>query len=123
MAQFSSDGAGLAAEYERVNEITGVLYKAMTEARVTMDSADGLVTVVTSGRGEVLELELDPRIYQSPDSRALADTILETIRAAYDKSADESLRVLAKTRDRADKHMRSLLDHVRDIWDPDQDRR
>jgi DNA-binding protein YbaB len=122
MTQFS-DSAALSAEYERIDALTGALHKAMTGVRITMDSADGLVTVVTDGRGEVLELELDPRVYQARDSRALADTILGTIRAAYEKATDESLRELEKTSDRADKHLRPVLDRVRDTWGPDQDRR
>ncbi|GAA3398979.1 YbaB/EbfC family nucleoid-associated protein [Cryptosporangium minutisporangium] len=53
-------------------------------------SKDGLVKAVVGPRGHLLELELDPRVYRTPNSHALSATILATVRAATDD-------VLAKT--------------------------
>jgi hypothetical protein len=44
--------------------------------------------VTVNARGELMELELDPRIYRRPDSKALADTITATLRRASAEAAD-----------------------------------
>lgn len=48
----------------------------------TADSPDGLVTATVVGRGKLSELHLDPRIYRSADSKALASSIVDTIAQA-----------------------------------------
>jgi len=58
------------------------LQRSIREVRVTVISADQLVTVTVDARGQVQRVELDPRIYQRPDSRHLAATITATIQQA-----------------------------------------
>jgi DNA-binding protein YbaB len=50
----------------------------LSEVRETAESDDGLVTVTLGAQGELLALVLDPRIYRSPDSAALARDITDT---------------------------------------------
>lgn len=45
-------------------------------------SEDGLVRVRVLGTGQIVGLELDPKIYIERDSRKLATTILHTLRSA-----------------------------------------
>jgi DNA-binding protein YbaB len=46
------------------------------------DSPDGLVRATVGGHGQIVELDLNPRIFRDQDSRALADTIAGTIQSA-----------------------------------------
>lgn len=73
---------GVLAEYERLAEEVESLRRAIADTEETADSADGLVSATVGGNGELVELWLDPRIYRSPDSSALAATITETIHRA-----------------------------------------
>ncbi|MER6511355.1 YbaB/EbfC family nucleoid-associated protein [Nonomuraea sp. NPDC001636] len=57
--------------------------------RVTERSADGLVSATVSVRGELIRLDLDPRLYRRPNARGLADAITDTIRRATAKALDE----------------------------------
>lgn len=84
--------------------------------RVTTYSPDGLVRVVCGGRGQLLELELDPRVYRELDSTALADTIRETIR----ESAEDAEHASAKFAEKLlPEHARSTSDRKGDdIEDP-----
>lgn len=67
----------------------------LADVRETAESDDGLIRATVGGRGEVLDLDLDPRIYREPDSRALATAITATIRRARQRAAD---RAAAHTR-------------------------
>jgi DNA-binding protein YbaB len=71
----------------------------LVDVRVTAESDDGLIRVTVSGRGELLDLDLDPRIYRTPDSRALATAITATVREAKRRAAERAAvhtrRVLA----------------------------
>ncbi|WP_163572785.1 YbaB/EbfC family nucleoid-associated protein [Fodinicola feengrottensis] len=48
----------------------------------TAESPDGLVAATVNSSGDVVELELDDRVYRTSDSAALAAAITQTIRAA-----------------------------------------
>ncbi|MET9339122.1 MULTISPECIES: YbaB/EbfC family nucleoid-associated protein [unclassified Nonomuraea] len=61
--------------------------------RVTEKSADGLVSATVSVRGELIRLDLDPRVFRRPDARGLADAITDTVRRAAAKAMDELLEV------------------------------
>lgn len=121
MEHYAFDG-GLTAEFERVSKVGEALYENLEKARVTMDSSDGLVTATVGGRGEVIDLELDPRIYQSPNAEALAKTIVDTIRAGYEAATEESWHALEKLKDDSG-GMRNLIENLQDTWDSDKQSR
>lgn len=60
-------------------------------------SKDGLVKAVVGPRGHLLELDLDPRVYRTPNSKALAATILATVRAATDDALEQTGAILDRT--------------------------
>jgi DNA-binding protein YbaB len=70
----------------------------LPELRQTQESEDGLVTVTVGAGGELLALELDPRIYRAPDTAALAANIIGTVQLAA-----------AEVRERVHHLTRSLL--------------
>lgn len=84
---------GRLAEYERIGEQVRALRDGIVEVRATAYSDDGLITAVVGGRGNLLELELDPRIYRDQDARALADAIRATVRDAEEQAGQEAGRL------------------------------
>jgi len=83
------DTAGLAALAESLRETAEKLAtdgpRLQAEAKavhVTETSPNGLVTVTVGARGELVRLDIDPRVFRRPDSRELADTITETVHRA-----------------------------------------
>jgi len=95
-----SDLAGMRAYAE---ELKGRFEKLTTEGpklqeraravQVTEKSPNGLISATVGSRGELIRLDLDPRIYRQPDSRELADTITDTIKAAGVKAQEQVLEV------------------------------
>ncbi|HEX2132309.1 MAG TPA: YbaB/EbfC family nucleoid-associated protein [Actinophytocola sp.] len=59
-------------------------------------SPDGLVTATVDGRGRLVELYLDTRVFRTTDSRALAAAILDTVRRAAGTAADHAGQALRK---------------------------
>lgn len=94
------DTAGLAALAESLRGTAeklaaeGPAVAARAKAvQVTETSSDGLVTVTVGARGELVQLDIDPRVFRRPDARELADTITDTVHAAAAKAQDEVLGV------------------------------
>lgn len=56
-------------------------------------SSDGLITATVDARGQLVQLDIDPRIYRRPDSRELADSIVETIKVAAGDAQEQVLDV------------------------------
>ncbi|WP_117214442.1 YbaB/EbfC family nucleoid-associated protein [Allorhizocola rhizosphaerae] len=59
------------------------------------DSPDGLIRATVGGHGQLLELELNPRILRNPDSRALAGAIAGTIQSAQ-RAVDREVARLSR---------------------------
>lgn len=57
-------------------------------------SPDRLIKAVVGPRGQLMELEIDPRTLRNPDSRALSAAILATVRAAVEEAAGRSRAVM-----------------------------
>ncbi|MEV6634794.1 YbaB/EbfC family nucleoid-associated protein [Actinoplanes sp. NPDC051470] len=57
----------------------------LRSASATATSPDGLVTATAGGRGELIGLTLDDRVFRPSDSRRLAGAIVSTARDAAEK--------------------------------------
>ena len=77
------------ARVEQLRDGYAGLQRELLVVRATATSDDGLVTVTVGPRGQVVDLELSPRIYRRPDSRRLAETILSTIQQAAAEAIDK----------------------------------
>lgn len=117
----SADVAGLRAYAEelqgRFEKLTTEGPKLQAQARavqVTEKSQDGLISATVGARGELIRLDLDPRIYRRPDSRELADTITDTIKAAGVKAQERVLEVFEPLipREEMQQHMDGDLEGV-----------
>jgi DNA-binding protein YbaB len=81
----------------------GDVQRRMLRLTGTAVSDDGMIRVLVGPRGQLLELDIDPRVLRRPDSRALAATIVATTRLAV---ADVSGQVRAITEESLPSDMR-----------------
>lgn len=68
--------------------------KKVFAIRGTAWSDDRMVKAVVGPRGQLVSLELDPRIYRRPNSKALSNLIVATVRKAVDDAYEQSRGVL-----------------------------
>lgn len=68
----------------------------MLEVTGTAWSDDRMVRVVVGPRGQLVELEIDPRAFRQPDSKALSAAILATARAAVEDANRKTMDVMDK---------------------------
>jgi DNA-binding protein YbaB len=88
-------GSDMYADYERLAEDVRTMQERMAAIRVTADSDDGLISATVGGAGELIELWLDPRVYRTLDSSALAESITGTIHRAAQLSQEKGLAIAA----------------------------
>jgi DNA-binding protein YbaB len=72
----------LLGELNRLRTGMQDLQQKLRQVQASVTSDDGLVTATVGPRGQLVRLELDPRLYRRPDSKQLATTITETIQRA-----------------------------------------
>jgi len=68
---------------------------ALEETRCSVESPDGLIEATVGGRGRLVGLRLDPRIYRCQDAEALAQDILDTVRRATEQAEEQVARIAA----------------------------
>lgn len=61
----------------------------MREVVESAESDDGLVTATVDGRGLLLDLRLDPRIFRAGNARLLAEQVTSTVRRATELAAEQ----------------------------------
>jgi DNA-binding protein YbaB len=66
----------------RLRQQAAALHDQARAIQVTEKSEDGLVSATVGVQGDLLRLDIDPRIYRHPDARELADTITDTVHRA-----------------------------------------
>jgi DNA-binding protein YbaB len=57
-------------------------------------SPDRLIRIVVGPRGQLVELDIDPRVYRNPNSKALAAAILATARLAVEDAAGQVRKII-----------------------------
>lgn len=94
------DAAGLQAYADELRATFMQLQDRGTELhakaraiQVTERSRDGMVTVTVGPRGDLLGVDIDPRIYRRPDARGLADSITETVQRAAAKAQEQIIEI------------------------------
>lgn len=79
----------LMAQFQKLRSGASELQERLQAVQVKATSTDKYVTVTVGPRGQLISLELDPRIYRNPNSAALAASITETIQRATAEAADK----------------------------------
>jgi DNA-binding protein YbaB len=70
---------------QQIMEITGTAW-----------SDDRMIKAVVGPRGQLIELEIDPRVYRTPNSKALAASIISTVRAAVEDANKQTKEIVEK---------------------------
>jgi len=83
----------LRAQQATLSDELARVQRELGDLRATGYSPDGLVTATVDGRGLAVGLELDPRIYRTTDSVALAADILAALQEATERAAEEALEL------------------------------
>lgn len=87
---------GRLAEYSRLAEQVRAIRDGVDDIRATGYSDDGLVTATVGGRGELVELALDPRIYRDRNTSELAAKIVAAVHEAAAEAEREAAALAAK---------------------------
>ncbi|MFB9322584.1 YbaB/EbfC family nucleoid-associated protein [Cryptosporangium minutisporangium] len=78
-------------EFHRLRDGVGELQEQLRTIEVVVHSDDRLVTATVGPRGQLVRLDLDPRVYREQNSRELASKITETIQKGAREAADRAL--------------------------------
>ncbi|MEV6302256.1 YbaB/EbfC family nucleoid-associated protein [Actinoplanes sp. NPDC051861] len=70
--------------------------RKLDELTVSTRSEDGFVVATVDARGRLVQLDLDPRIYRSPNAGGLASQIIETYQRAVDKVDTDTRTILER---------------------------
>ena len=85
----------LRADFQRLMAEGPAVAARARQVAVTRRSRDGLVSVTVGPRGELVHLDIDPRVFRRPDSRGLADAIVETVQAAAVEAQEQVVETLS----------------------------
>lgn len=85
----------LRATFMRIQDQGVELHAQARAVQVRETSRDGLVTVTVGSRGELVGLDINPRVFRRPDARALADSIITTVAQAAAKAQERVIEVFA----------------------------
>jgi DNA-binding protein YbaB len=108
-------------DLQRARDNLGETQRRILQIRGTAKSKDRLIKVTVGPRGQLIDLELDPRVFRNPDSKALAAAIMATVREAVEDSQRQGrelrdellpkdLRTLAETRGKGGPDLLTLQD-------------
>jgi DNA-binding protein YbaB len=103
MAQERPDLTAIFSMIDDLRQTVGSVnetHKKMAQVTGVAWSDDRLIKATVGPRGQLVDLEIDPRVYRQPNSKALAATIVATVRRACEEA-------MAKTQEIAEAAMPS----------------
>jgi len=87
---------GVIDELQQTIENAAQTRQQIMEITGTAWSEDRLIKAVVGPRGQLTELEIDPRVYRTPNSKALAASIMSTVRAAVEDANKQTKEIVDK---------------------------
>lgn len=79
----------LMEQFQKLREGATELQNKIKAVTASAKSTDGYVKVTVGPRGQVISLDLDPRIYRDPNSAKLSAAIVDAIQRASKDAADQ----------------------------------
>ena len=67
---------------QQISEQLKKAQEALAQQQVTGESGGGMVTVTATGRGEVLRVQIDPKVVDPSDVPMLEDLVLSAVNTA-----------------------------------------
>jgi DNA-binding protein YbaB len=83
----------LRTTFMRLQDEGPAMHEKARAVQVTEKSPDGLISATVGPRGDLIRLDIDPRIYRRPDARELADSITETVHRAAAKAQERVIEL------------------------------
>jgi DNA-binding protein YbaB len=81
---------GMIDDLQRARQGIPEAQRKMFAVRGEARSDDRLIRVVVGPRGQLIDLELDPRVFRNPDAKALAAQIVATSRDAVEDAQSQA---------------------------------
>jgi hypothetical protein len=78
---------GLMKQVKKMQEDMARVQQELDEARIEATSGGGMVRAVVSGKGELVEVKIDPQAVDPEDVEMLEDLVTSAIREAQDNAA------------------------------------
>lgn len=85
----------LLKEYNRQRANLQRMQETMASLEATVTAADGMITVTVGPQGNLVGLELDPRVYRRLSSTELAEAILAATQEATARLGDQRREAMA----------------------------
>jgi DNA-binding protein YbaB len=68
-------------QFDRLAGEIRAIQRELAEVVEVAESDDGLIVATVNARGDLMDLELDPRLFRHPDSKALSEAITGVYRS------------------------------------------
>ncbi len=79
---------GMMKQVQKMAEETQRIDEEMAAERVEASSGGGMVTAVVNGRGEMIDIKIDPQVVDPEDVEMLQDLVITAVREALEKAAE-----------------------------------
>ena len=75
-------------QVQKMAEDTQKLEEELAELKIEASSGGGMVTAVCNGKGEVLEIRIDPQVVDPDDVEMLQDLVISAVREVLEKASE-----------------------------------
>jgi DNA-binding YbaB/EbfC family protein len=75
-------------QVQKVAEDTQRLEEELGQLRIEATSGGGMVTAAANGKGEILDIKIDPQVADPQDVEMLQDLVVSAVREALEKAAE-----------------------------------
>jgi hypothetical protein len=75
-------------QVQKMAEETQRMEQELAEQRIETSSGGGMVKVAASGKGEILEIKIDPQVVDPADVEMLEDLVVSAVRDALEKGVE-----------------------------------
>ena len=79
---------GMMKQVQKMAEDTQKLEEELAEMKMEASSGGGMVTAVCNGKGEVLEIKIDPQVVDPEDVEMLQDLVVSAVREVLEKASE-----------------------------------
>ena len=100
----------------RLQERIRTATEEMGQARFYGESQDGLVRATTLGTGQLVDLDISPKVYRNPDSKGLALAVVEAVTEAGRAAAEAKYEGLRELTGGAGS-LQDMLEQAREVAD------